>query len=97
MNETQAKRAAARARLSKLARRRRMTRDEITSLMRAIGDVMQVLKHAGPADKAAIYRQLGLTLTYHPDEKRVVAEAQYRSECSVRLARTSRPSTVTTW
>jgi site-specific DNA recombinase len=76
MNETQAKRAAAQARLAKPAGRRRMTQDEITSLVKALGDAMQVLKDADPADKAEIYGQLGLTLTYHPDEKRVVAEAR---------------------
>jgi len=37
---------------------------------------MRVLKDADPADKAEIYSQLGLTLTYHPNEKRVVAEAR---------------------
>jgi hypothetical protein len=53
-----------------------MTRDEVTSLVKALGDVMRVLKDADPADKAEIYGQLGLTLTYHPNEKRVVAEAR---------------------
>ena len=76
MNEVQAKRATAEARLRKPAGRRRMTRDEITSLVKALGDVMRVIKDADPADKAEIYSQLGLTLTYHPDEKRVVAEAR---------------------
>jgi site-specific DNA recombinase len=76
MKEVQAKRAAAEARLKKPTGRRRMTRDEITSLVKALGDLMQVLKDADPADKAEIYGQLGLTLTYHPKEKRVVAEAR---------------------
>jgi site-specific DNA recombinase len=70
MKETQAKRAAAEARLTKPAGHRRMTRDEITSLVQEIGDLMQVIKDADPADKAEIYSQLGLTLTYHPNEKR---------------------------
>jgi hypothetical protein len=43
MEETQAKRAAAEARLKKPAGHRRMTPDEIASLVKAIGDVMQVL------------------------------------------------------
>lgn len=51
-------------------------KSEITSLVQAIGDLMQVIKDAVPADKAEIYSQLGLTLTYHPNEKRVVAEAR---------------------
>jgi hypothetical protein len=78
MSESQAKRALAEARLRKQSGtgRRRMTRDEVTSLVKALGDVMRVLKDADPADKAEIYGQLGLMLTYHPNEKRVVAEAR---------------------
>jgi hypothetical protein len=79
MNETQARHAAAEARLKKPTGRRRMTRDEITSLVSALGDVMQVLKDADPADKAEIYGRLGLTLTHHPQDKRVEAEAQPNS------------------
>jgi hypothetical protein len=78
MSESQAKRALPEARLRKQSGtgRRRMTRDEVTSLVKALGDVMRVLKDADPADKAEIYGQLGLMLTYHPNEKRVVAEAR---------------------
>jgi site-specific DNA recombinase len=78
MKETQAKRAAAKARINTAGKpgRRRMTRDEITSLVKTLGEVIQVLKDADPADKAEIYSQLGLTLTYHPNEKRVVAETR---------------------
>jgi hypothetical protein len=36
---------------------------------------MQALKEADPADKAEVYGRLGVTLTYHPNEKRVAAEA----------------------
>jgi hypothetical protein len=53
-----------------------MTREEITSLVTALGDLMQVLRDADPADKAEVYCQLGLTLTYHPEDKRVIAEAR---------------------
>lgn len=51
MKETQAKRALAEARLQKPGGRRHMTRDEITNLVTALGDMMQVLKDADPADK----------------------------------------------
>jgi hypothetical protein len=40
---------------------------------------MQALKDAKPADKAEVYRRIGLTLTYHPQEKRVAAEARPNS------------------
>jgi hypothetical protein len=45
---------------------RRMTTDEITNLVTALGDLMQVLEDADLADKAQVYSRLGLTLTYHP-------------------------------
>jgi site-specific DNA recombinase len=53
-----------------------MTREEITSSVTALGDLIQVLRDADPADKAEVYSQLGLTLTYHPEDKRVIAEAR---------------------
>ena len=56
-----------------------MTRDEIASLVKALGDVMQVLRDAEPADKAEVYSRLGLTLTCHPEDKRVVAKARQNS------------------
>ena len=76
MKETQARRALAEARLNKLAGQgRRMTQEEITSLVTGVGEIMEALEGADPADKAQVYSRLGLTLTYHPNEKRVAAEA----------------------
>jgi hypothetical protein len=43
------------------AGRRRLTCDEITSLVTALDDVMRVLRDADPADKAEVYSRLGLT------------------------------------
>lgn len=37
---------------------------------------MEALGGADPADKAQVYSRLGVTLTYHPNEKRVAAEAR---------------------
>lgn len=79
MKETQARRALAEARLKKPAQRRRMTEEEIMNLVTELGGIMQALKDADPADKAEIYRRIGLTLTYHPQEKRVAAEARPNS------------------
>jgi site-specific DNA recombinase len=79
MKETQARRTLAEARLKRPARRRRMTEDEIMDLVTELGGLMQALKGADPADKAEIYRRIGLTLTYHPQEKRVAAEARPNS------------------
>ena len=52
LNETQAKRAAAEARLrDQSTGRRRMTREEITNLVNALGDLMTVLGETDPADR----------------------------------------------
>ena len=53
-----------------------MTDEEITGLVTEMGSIMRALEGASPADKAGIYQRLGLTLTYHPQEKRVAAEAR---------------------
>ena len=66
MKETQARRALTQARLKKPARRRRMTEEEIMNLVTELGGIMEALKDADPADKAEIYRRIGLTLTYDP-------------------------------
>jgi hypothetical protein len=42
----------------------------------APGDLVLASRDADRADKADVYRRLDLTLTYHPKEKRVLAEAQ---------------------
>jgi hypothetical protein len=74
IKETQARRAVAEARTRKPTGRRRMTTDEITSLVTALGDLMQVLENADPTDKAEVYSRLGLMLTYHPEDRRMEVE-----------------------
>ncbi|WP_121160986.1 hypothetical protein [Micromonospora pisi] len=51
-----------------------MSRTEITSLVQALGDIVTVLRDADPADKAEVYRQLVLRLTYHPETQTVRTE-----------------------
>ena len=51
-----------------------MSRDEITSIVTTLADVLTVLRTADPADKAEIYTQLGLRLTYQPSERLVRTE-----------------------
>jgi site-specific DNA recombinase len=53
-----------------------MTQEEITTLVTELGGILQVLEEADPADKAEVYNRLGVTLTYHLNEKRVAAEAR---------------------
>ncbi|MEU5789753.1 recombinase family protein [Micromonospora purpureochromogenes] len=74
--QTQAERARAKAHLQTNSGTtpRRMSRAEITTLMTALGDITTVLRDADPADKAEVYRQLGLRLAYHPETQTVRAE-----------------------
>lgn len=74
--ETQAKRARAETELrtTTRGRRARMTRDEIARIVRSISDLAAVVQQAEPEDKAEIYRQLGLRLSYAPGQQRVRAE-----------------------
>jgi site-specific DNA recombinase len=76
MAETQARRAAAKARMQPRPQRLRLSREEITRHLAAIGDVTSVLATGNPADKASLYGQLGLSLTYHPDTSKVDVKAQ---------------------
>ncbi|AGP54085.1 hypothetical protein M271_12445 [Streptomyces rapamycinicus NRRL 5491] len=51
-----------------------MSRDEIARLVRSIKDLATVVRQAEPEDKAEIYRQLGLRLTYGSGKHKVLAE-----------------------
>jgi site-specific DNA recombinase len=66
-----------------------MSRDEIASIVTTLSDVLTVLRNADPADKAEIYTQLGLRLTYQPSGQLVrtevhIAHAQHWQFESVR-------------
>jgi hypothetical protein len=75
--QTQAERARAEADLqtTQPPERRRMSQIEIANLVQALGDIVTALHDADPADKAEVYGQLGLRLTYHPETQTVHAEA----------------------
>ncbi|MGN9812562.1 hypothetical protein ACTMSW_24805 [Micromonospora sp. BQ11] len=73
--QTQAARARAEADLhaNEANNPRRMNRAETTSLVNTLGDIATVLRDADPADKADVYRQLGLRLTFQPETQTVRA------------------------
>jgi hypothetical protein len=50
-----------------------MTRDEIAAIVTTLGDLAQVIHDADPADKAELYTQFGLSMTYRPQERLVEA------------------------
>lgn len=56
--------------------RPRMTEEEITSIVDKLADIARVLHDADPDDKAEIFRQLGLKLTYHPGRRLVQAKIE---------------------
>ena len=57
-------------------RPRRMTEAEIRAIVDKLADISGVLRDAEPDDKAEIFRQLGLKLTYHPGRRLVEAKVQ---------------------
>ncbi|GAA3745448.1 recombinase family protein [Spinactinospora alkalitolerans] len=75
MKETQAQRSGAQIKLDQADRpTRRMSKDEIMTIVDALGNLADVLHHADPADKAEVYKGLGLRLRYQPVESTVRAE-----------------------
>lgn len=52
-------------------RRRRMSHDEISDLVTGLADAIAILRRADPADKAEVYRQFGMRLTYDPETQTV--------------------------
>jgi hypothetical protein len=53
-----------------------MTAAQIDELINSIGDVIAALSTGALDDKAALYKELGLSLTYHPDTASVYARAE---------------------
>jgi hypothetical protein len=71
--ETQAKKVTAEAEIRTATGRRQMSGDDIAAIVAALADLAQVVCEADPADKADIYAQLNLTLTYQPGQRLVEA------------------------
>ena len=51
-----------------------MTATAVPPAEPGLGDITTAIRTAHPDDKAQVYRQLGLRLTYHPDTQTVHAE-----------------------
>jgi site-specific DNA recombinase len=70
--QVKAERAAAVARDASQIRyqtSRRPTEDDIRALISGLGDLRDVIREAGGAEKAAIYEQPGLKVTFEPGKK----------------------------
>ena len=78
MADVQQQKRAAEARIEAGADRstRRMSRAEIAATVAAFGGLLGVLDDAEPVDKAEVYRQLGLTITYRHADKTALAEVK---------------------
>jgi Tetratricopeptide repeat len=59
-----------------------VTTDDIATMITSLGDLVTVLRDADPTDKAHAYRQLGLQLTYQPDQRVVIADARHQRSCT---------------
>ncbi len=53
---------------------RRLTEDDIRALITALGNLRDVIRDAGPAEKATIYDRLDLKVTFKPGEAKIRAE-----------------------
>jgi hypothetical protein len=53
-----------------------MSRDDIRTMVDTLGGLLNALRHTDPADKAEVYRELGIRLTYHHTEHTVLAETR---------------------
>jgi hypothetical protein len=62
--EVRAERLAAERQLADAAPAPRLSKDEIKALVASLHDMVAVLRDADPADKAAVYAELGISLTY---------------------------------
>ncbi|MEN3608369.1 recombinase family protein [Plantactinospora sp. ZYX-F-223] len=79
--QVQAEKSVAEAELRQLTARRAMTPDEINTIVEALNGITAILRTAEPADKAEVYRQLGLKLTYKPGPRIIEAEAEPSGSC----------------
>jgi site-specific DNA recombinase len=72
--------------------RQRLTREQISALVQQVGELTTALAEADPTDRAEVYRQLGLRLTYDPDQQKVRVQAQPDADSYGDLVRVRSPS-----
>ena len=74
--EVQGERLSAERVLDELAAQAAPTVEQVRTMVAELGDIVVLLAAADPRLKAAVYADLGPTLTYRPDERLVLAEAR---------------------
>lgn len=78
ISEVQAERLGAERTMATLAPAPAVTKDDVRRMVEAVEDKTRMLADADPITKATLYADLGITLTYEPDRRVVVVEAQPR-------------------
>ncbi len=76
MSEVQGERLVAEATLAAAEPSEALAAASLRAMVESLGDMAQVLAEADPKDKAEVYAGLGITVTCHPDQRKVVAEAR---------------------
>lgn len=74
--ETEAEKARHQLAARPAPARTRMSEAEIKAVVDKLADIALVLRDADPDDKAEIFRQLGLKLTFHPGRQLVEAQIE---------------------
>jgi site-specific DNA recombinase len=82
ITQVQAEKAVAEADLRRINGRHIMTAEEIKTLVEAMAGIATILREADPTDKAEVYRQLGIKLTYKPGLRLIQAEASPSGSCT---------------
>ncbi|WP_155884594.1 hypothetical protein [Actinomadura flavalba] len=82
INETEAERSQLEARLQEAPQTHAVNADAIHAALKKTDELARAVVRAHPNDKADLYRELGLTMTYHPDKKLVEAKVNPASTCT---------------
>ncbi|MGI5165621.1 recombinase family protein [Spirillospora sp. CA-253888] len=73
INEVKRQRAEAEEKLRTVPSGERISREEITDMLNRVGDLTQMVFRADPLEKADLYQQMGLAMTYYPQKHEVEA------------------------
>ena len=68
----------------------RLTRDQVRALVQEVGDLTTALAEADPTDRAEVYQQLRLKITYHPEDQKIRVQAQPVADSYGELVRVRR-------
>jgi hypothetical protein len=82
MSEVQGERLEAEAELIISSPSGPLSADEVRRLVDSLGDMAQVLAEADGKDKANLYSELGISLTYDPELRKVTAQARLPIACA---------------